>query len=155
MSDDLEQLKPYLQWDRKRLRAFLTAQACSRLTMLRHVEEQRQIALPATLDQERFLLQLLCAMEESGPEEPAQQNANQNPPDADELRELVGEPKSAFDRLDASNRMLLRDSAKELLRIIDLEAEELAQQQMGTTEGAEVHDPQTQQEVRKDKEAPG
>lgn len=120
LGDDKAQ---YENWDSRRVLEFLTVRSCRRLDMLRGIEEQRCIALPATSEQQKFLLQLVRELKDgAGTAEP------DRCPKVSTDTEVASkgnatEAQDAFDKLDPVDRSTVRDACKTLLSINNVLAE--------------------------------
>jgi hypothetical protein len=116
----------YPAWDSRRLFDRLLEHACRRLDILRETEEQRHIALPATAEQMRFLLQLARELkaEESAVRQPSASAVCNSPTEA--LTEEKAAPaQEAFNKLDAIDRAAVRDASSTLFSLNDVLAEAL------------------------------
>jgi hypothetical protein len=138
----------YESWDRKRLRTFILAHGCARLNMLRASEEQRRLPHSATLEQQKFLLQLARDLDD--PEPPVKDNVSSSPAEKHEVSEYLEEAGRTFNELGVHDRMLVRDAAEKLLHTVDQIAERVTQQGTIGAGVAEEHHPEGKQQAGSD-----
>jgi hypothetical protein len=112
LGDDKDQ---YDNWDRTDLLRFLKVHGCRRLDRLSAIEKQRHIALPATSEQQKFLLQLACELKD----EP--DSCLTLPTNTEEWN--VAEAQDAFNKLEPIDRSKLRDATKTLFSLNNAMAE--------------------------------
>jgi hypothetical protein len=116
----------YQGWDRKRVLDFILANACPRLEMLRAIEEERHLPLPATIEQQKVLLQL--ASELKGDDSAARQHCSSsvcNSPTEAVTDDKVDPALDAFNKLDPTDRAVVRDASKTLFSLNNVLAEGL------------------------------
>jgi hypothetical protein len=144
--DELEHLTAgYEHWDQKRLVTFILAHGCARLNMLRASEEQRRLPNSATLEQQKFLLQLARDLRE--PEPPAKGNVSSSPVEQHEVPQYLEKAKRAFDELGVQDRWLVRDATEKLLRTVDQLAEDLGPERAIGAGVAQEHNPERKQQA--------
>jgi hypothetical protein len=133
----------YETWDRRRVLVFVLAHACRRLDMLRQIEEQRHIALPATAEQEKLLLQM--ARELKGDDSAAGQHSSAgacNSPTEAVTENKVAPAQDAFNKLDPTGRSMVRDASETLFLISNVLAEgfsEHKQSALGRKDQSQEH----------------
>jgi hypothetical protein len=121
LGDDKAQ---YANWNRTRLLAFLQVHACRRLDMLRDIEEQRHIALPATSDQQKILLQLARELKDDNPGAAETNGCPTVSIDTEAATKgNAVEAQDAFDKLDPTERTIVRNASKTLLSLNNVMAE--------------------------------
>ena len=109
-----EEQAQYEDWGDARVLRFLTKHACRRLELLRGIEEQRHIALPATSEQQKFLLQLARELRDNDASA-AEPNRCPGRPAVETLAtDSVVEAQDAFDKLGPNDRSIVRDACKTL-----------------------------------------
>ena len=116
--------------------------------MLRASEEQRRIPQSATLEQQKFLLQL--ARELVVAEPPAKDNVSSSPAKKHEVSQYLEKAKRAFNELEIHDRMLVRDATEKLFHAVDQIAEGVAQQGAIGAGVADEPSPETEQQAGSD-----
>jgi hypothetical protein len=117
----------YETWDRRRILMRLKVHACQRLDMLRSSEEQRHMALPATAEQERLLLQIVRELKDDDPtsgQADGCATAYSAQPHA-VIDEKTAVAQEAFAKLNPTDRAVVRDASKTLFSLNNVLAEGL------------------------------
>jgi hypothetical protein len=150
LGDDKAQ---YANWNRTRLLGFLKVHACRRLDMLRDIEEQRHIALPATSEQQKFIQQLARELKDDNPGAAETDGCPTLSIDTEAATEAnTVEAQTAFDKLDPTDRAKVRDASETLFSINNVMAERYSEHKQSVLgeKGQNQHHAQADQPERAD-----